>query len=167
MIPLFLGLASANLILLLGVFTLGLMVIGGDGRPTSVYPYHLAAGIGTGFMCTLAHLSVYMYFMATTKWLAAATDKAALDPQAFTLPAAAAKRRVFRYVMLAIVSVMVAMFAGAAADPTVRPWWPGEVHLAIAAFAVCTNFVCHALEYRAIRAQGALMDAALRTMNAA
>lgn len=165
MIPLFLGLSFANLLLLATVFGAGLLVIDSFGKPTWVYSYHLALGFAAGLMTLLAHLGVYTYFMATSRWLQAATEKANLDVNDFAVPAYAAKRRVFPVAMTAIVVTMLTMFAGAAADPTVRPWWPGEVHLTIAALALAANALCALLEYRLIRVQGRRMDNALAILN--
>ena len=165
MIPLFAGLTAANLLVLITVFAFGWFAFGVDGRPTGAYTLHLTLGIFAGLLATLSHLTVYTYFMATSKWLRAATHKGNLDPARFVVPAAAGKRRVLGWVMGAIVLTMVAMFAGAGADPTVAPWWPGEVHLALALLAVAANEVSALAELRLIREQGRLMDEALEILN--
>ena len=167
MVPLFIGLTAANLILLCGVFVIGLLTPGsgvGD-KPTGFYAYHLSLGIAAGMVTLAAHLAVYMYFMATSRWLQAATDKANLNPNDFAAPALRGKRRVLPCVMGAIVAVMLTMFAGAAADPTVNPWWPGEVHLAVGAIAIVANAFCAVVEFRMIKKQGKLMDDALAILN--
>jgi len=164
MIPLFIGLTAANLILLCAVFIIGLLTPGVD-KPTWLYPYHLSLGIAAGMVTLAAHLAVYMYFMATARWLQAATDKANLNPHDFAAPALAGKRRVLPWVMGAIGAVMLAMFSGAAADPTVNPWWPGEVHMAVGAIAIVANAFCAVVEFRKIKAQGKLMDDALAILN--
>lgn len=158
---LFLGLHAANLLLLLVTFILGLLAIDGDARPTSMYTVHLAMGIGAGLMATAAHIATYMYFMATTKWLHAATDKAGLDIARFVKPAAANKSRVFTLIMAAIMITMLTMFAGAGADPTMVALWPGEVHLVMAATTIAANLIAALYEYRYIGRQAALMDEAL------
>src|SRR5689334_4317384 len=114
---LFLGLTAANLLLLSMVFGLGLFATDA-GKPTSLYSYHISLAIAAGLMTLLAHLAVYTYFMATSRWLQAATDKANLDPQTYAAPALAGKRRVFPLAMAAIIFTMLTMFAGAGADPT-------------------------------------------------
>ena len=164
MIPLFLGLTIANLLLLVVVFVLGFGTFH-EGKPTDHYAYHISLAIAAGLMAVLVHVVAYMYFMATSKWLRAATDKAGLDPAAFALPAMSNKRRVLPLVMGAIVMTMLAMFAGAGADPTVNPWWPGELHMVVAAAAIAANALCAAGEFRMIRTQGRLMDEALAVVN--
>jgi len=162
---LFLGLTAANLLLLSIVFGLGLFATDAADQPTWIYSYHIALAIAAGMMTLLTHLAVYTYFMATSRWLQAATDKANLDPNAYAAPALAAKKRVLPLAMTAIVLTMLTMFAGAGADPTLRRLWPAEVHLAIAALAVAANALCAALEFRLIKAQGRLMDGALAILN--
>lgn len=157
MIPLFLGLTAANLIILAGVFALGLGV-GGD--VAALYTYHIAFGLTAGLMALLTHLSVYVYFMATSKWLAAATDKAGLDADRFARPAERHKRRAFVLAMSIIALTMITMFAGAGADVTVSALWPGELHLLLAVAAIVANGFGALGEYQLIRKQSNLMDAA-------
>lgn len=167
MIPLFLGLHAANLIVMSIVFVLGLGATSGpEHRPTDLYAYHLAMGLAAGLLTTLAHLTVYTYFMGTSKWLHAAADKAGLDLHRFVVPAQQRKKYSLRYAMAAIVLTMVTMFAGAGADPTVHPLWPAEAHLALAAITILGNAFCAVGEYRLIRQQGRLMDDALAVVNA-
>ena len=165
MIPLFIGLSAANLLLLSAVFGIGLFTFDAAGKSTQLYSYHIAMGIVAGMTTLLDHLSVYTYFMATSRWLQAATDKANLDPAAFAAPALAAKKRAFPVAMAAVAVTMLTMFAGAGADPTVHPLWPAEVHLTLGALAILVNMLCAALEYKFIRAQGRLMDGALGILN--
>jgi hypothetical protein len=164
MIPLFLGLTLANLLLLGIVFALGFTAVEG-AKPSHMYAYHITLGIASGLLTAFAHVSIYMYFMATSKWLRAATEKAGLDPAAYAAPALVNKRRVLPMMMIPIAMTMLAMFAGAASDPTVNPWWPGELHMGVAAIAIAANALCAMGEYRLIRAQGRLMDEALAVVN--
>lgn len=161
MTPLFFGLTAANLIILAIVFTLGLTAAGAGDGTSSLYTYHLAFGFTAGLMVLLTHLAVYVYFMATTKWLAAATDKVGFDPQRFSIPAQKAKRRSFVLVMSIITVTMLTMFAGAGADVTITRLWPGELHLALAVIAMAANLFGALAEYQIIRNQSRLMDEAV------
>lgn len=166
MIPLFLGLHAANLLLLGLVFGMGLMVIDpASQRPTWLYHYHLAGGIAAGLMVALAHVSVYTYFMATSKWLQAASEKCGLDAARHVAPALGRKRVALWTAMAAIAVTMLTMFAGAGADRTIRPLWPAEAHLLLGALAIAVNVVCSIAEYRLIKRQGALMDETLEVVN--
>ena len=60
---------------------------------------------------------------------------------------------------------MLSMFAGAGADPTVKPWWSGQIHLIAAALAMAANLFCALVEYSFICNQRRLMDQALAVLN--
>ena len=154
MIPLFLGLTLANLLMLSGAFALGLAARHlGDGA--DAYAAHLAMGLGAALGTAMTHCVVYTYFMATTKWLEAASDKAGLDRQRFVLQAKAAKSRSFRFVMLAILSTMVTAFGGAATVTV--PGWPAHLHIDLLPRAQGRGWGRRMLEQQmaALRATGA------------
>lgn len=165
MISLFLGLSTANILLMSIVFGLGLFAVDGGDQATEGYRHHVTLGIASGFMAGATHLGVYMYFMATSKWLGAACDKANLNPTNYVRPALEHKKRVLKVVLLAIGVTMLAMFAGAGTDPTMGRQWSSSWHLVLAVLALGTNLVCAVLEYPRIRQQGALMDSALEKVN--
>lgn len=161
MIALLLGLSIANLLLLTGTFMLGLGAVDASSRPTDLYSLHLILAITAGLFTVLTHLTAYTYFMATSKWLAAATDRAALSLPAYVAPSRARKRRVFAAAMTAVCVTMVTMFAGAGADPTLGRLWPAEVHLLLALAALLANAMVAFVEVRHVRDQRALIDKAL------
>lgn len=162
MIPLFFGLTAANLLLMVGVFVLGMFTKDMDNAPTFIYPYHITLGVAVGLIAALTHVTVYTYFMATTKWLRAATDKANLDPAFYVEIPMRRKRRALPVSMIAIVATMLCLFAGAGADTTL---WPREVHLVTAILAIAVNFACAAAQYILIRDQTRLIHAALDVVN--
>ena len=159
MTTLFLGLTAANLIALLIAFALGFVSIQGD-EPSAFYARHLLIGLTSGLLCALTHVSVFTYFMATSKWLQAATEKAALKPQAYVIPSLVRKGRALRLAMTAILITIVMMVAGAGADPTINPLWPSNIHLVLAVAAIIVNCLCAMGEYRLIAEQARLMDQA-------
>jgi len=161
MLPLFIGLTIANLLLLGVVFALGLLL--GYGHAPTWYSYHVLFAIFAGLMVVFVHLIVYTYFMATTKWLGAAVDKANLPVDQYVTPSAQRKRRAFAVVMTAIVVTMLTMFSGAAAD-TVRHW-PPMIHLISGIATLVANGLCALAEYKLISEQGRLMDSALAELN--
>ena len=165
MFPLFLGLTLANLLLLCTVFVLGLFVVDHQSEVTDAYDWHIPLGIASGLMVTLTHVAIYMYHMATARWLEAATDKTGEPHSRWAAPALARKRRIFFLMMAAIGSAMIAMFAGALADPLMNPLWPGEVHMVAGIIALAINVAVAFSEAQHIQAQGRLMDDALRTIN--
>jgi len=165
MFPLFLGLTIANLLLLVTVFVLGLFVVDHHDEVTRAYDWHIPLGIAAGLMIALTHVAIYMYHMATARWLEAASDKAGQPMSRWVVPALARKRRVFFLMMAAIGSGMLAMFSGALADPTVNPLLSGEVHMIAGIITLAVNFAVALSEAQHIQAQGKLMDDALSTIN--
>lgn len=165
MIPLFIGLHATNLLVLIGVFTLGLLLPDADLSGMNMRSYHMLAGIFAGLFCTLAHMATFTYFMATTKWLGAATDKGNLNPKHFVIPAQSQKSRAFMTCLLAVGITMATMFAGAAADTAVEQGAAATWHLLLATAAVATNFICAGSQFRYIQHRGKLMDQALTILN--
>jgi hypothetical protein len=164
MIALLLGLSIANLMLLTGTFVLGLGAVDAADAPTDLYALHIILAIAAGLFAVLTHLAAYTYFMATCKWLAAAADRAALDPARHVAPALARKRRVFAFAMAAVTITMLTMFAGAGADPVLGRLWPSQVHLILALLTLVANALAALAELRHVQQQSRLIDHTLVTL---
>ena len=166
MISLFLGLSVANLLIMTNAAGLGLApALLPATTGSDYYAIHITIGIASGMMACLTHMIVYAYFMATSKWLGAATDKEDLDTRRFVSPALEHKRRALTTVIAPIAMVMLTLFAGAAADPTQSPWLPKGIHLFGAAATVMVNLIVAVVQFRLIIRQGRLMDDALAILN--
>ncbi len=167
MLSIFLGLTTANL-LLLGVVAVVGWTYGQSGSAAAAQEgmaYHVALGVASGFLTCLTHLAVYTYFMATSKWLQAAADKADLNLIRYVAPSLSRKKRVLPTVMIPIFVTMFTLFAGAAADSVTGGSTAAGVHLATAAAAVVCNVAAAGLEYHWINQQRQLMDDALSMVN--
>lgn len=164
MIPLFLGLTLANLIILGLVAGQGFIALD-DGAEPAAFGLHLVLGVASGFMTVMAHLAVYMYHMATSRWLRAATQKLVIDEDRYVSPAFARKRKVSVFVMPTILLSMANLFVGAAADAGSNRDAMGQVHLVIAMVTIAANVLAAIGEFYCIRGQGRLMDAALAELN--
>ncbi len=163
MLGVFLGMTAANLMFLSAVFVLGLLP---DRAASAVAgSHHVAMAIFAGLLATLVHMVTFTYFMATTSWLAAATEKQDLDRARFVRYAARQKQRVFLMCMTAVAATMLAMFSGAGADLAVTFGWSSQVHLAAGATALLVNGLCAAGQYHHVRARGRMMDDALAILN--
>ena len=160
MIPLFLGLTAVNLLSLTAVFVVGLALNDAGGEAASLYTMHVMLGILAGLACALTHVAVFTYFMATTKWLGAATVKASLDESSFVADSLRRKGRAFVLAMVAIVATTVTMIGGAGADKAVSPLWTPQLHLLAGALTIALNFLCAIGEYKLIAVQGRQMDEA-------
>ncbi len=166
MISLFLGLSTANVLLLGCVFGLGLFATDAAAKPTGVYVLHVSMAIAAGLMTTLTHVGVYTYFMATHKWLLAATHKADLDHARFVAPPLARKARALKLALAGIGATLLAMFAGAATDPTLPSRWvPAPLHLASGLAAVAINGISALAQFPIVRQQSQLIDEALAILN--
>ena len=162
MISLFLGLSWANVILMATALVLGLLATGAD---TDAYALHATIGIASGLMTTLTHMVIYAYFMATHKWLQAATEKGDLDPLQFVRPALTHKYRALGTAMAAVTLAVLTLFAGAATDPTTAPWLPPGAHLATAVTAIIVNLIAAGIQFPLVRQQNHLVDRATALLN--
>lgn len=165
MLKLFTGLACANMIVLIGTFLIGPFAVSQGNTPTDLYAYHITMGVASCLLATVTHLAVFTYFMATSKWLEAASDKAGLDRTQYVAPAYTQKRGAIKLAMIGIGVMLLAVFAGAGADPTVNPLWPSGVHMTTAIIALSVNLGCMLGEAKLIKQQGKLMDQALAVFN--
>ena len=154
MIRVFLGLTITNVLLILTVFGLGI----GMREHANRIITHFTLGIAAGLVCTLTHVAVYTYFMATTRWLEAATNKGNLPKHLYVSPAMARKSRAIGLAMAPVAAMMLAMFAGAGADPGFNPLWSISVHTLLATVAIVINLLSAAGEFWLITQQGKLMD---------
>ena len=162
----FLGITCANILLLVGVFVLGVLAVNIDVGATSMYEPHIIMGIIAGLMALATHITTYTYFIATTKWLTAACETGAIDESKFVVVAKGYKKRVFGTAMSAIFPTMIAMFAGAGADSVYSSsLWSPKVHMALAIFAIGMNIFAAKREYGFIVKQKVLMDEALAILN--
>ncbi len=125
---------------------------------------HLFFGIGTGMLCFAVHVIIFMYFMATSRWIHAASDKANLDEKKYADPSLKNKSKVLAYAMIAIVSMMLTMMAGASADLSVK-LLPPTVHMFIAIFMIATNSYIAMLQYSLIKQQKNMMTTVLDILN--
>ncbi len=157
MISLFLGLTMANLLLLGTVFVMGL------GASQSGGAQHVTWAVAAGLLTALVHSVVYTYFMGTSRWLAAAADKADLDSQPF-IKEPLDRKKTALFVMLVPVGVTMLTMMGGAATETL-PWWPAGVHLGLGIATLLVNIGAAVWEFRLIRAQGRSMDDALALLN--
>ena len=160
--PLFIGLSMTNILLLAAVFVSGTVPAGSliPGR------FHVPLAIFTGLFGVLAHMISFTYFMATTRWLMAATEKQDLDRRRFVVRPAHAKRRALWLCMLAVTATMLALFSGAAAAaPSAAA--ARLVHPVAAVAAVAANLVALLGLFGLVRARAGLMDEALTLVNSA
>lgn len=160
MIPLFIGLTLVNLLGLGATVALGYFR-GTD--PTAAASRHMLAGALAAITCCAVHSVVFTYFIATAKWLQHAIAVKQLDP-ALVGPTRSFKAQAFPAALLAMVTTFAATVLGAAADNYDGPW-PARHHV-VAWVAVGVNVAVAAVEFRAIRRNGLLIDQVLTAVGA-
>ena len=160
MIPLFIGLTLVNL---LGLCTAGALGYASrHGYP--VGPWHILAGAMAALTSCGVHCVVFTYFIATAKWVQHAVSVKRLDP-ALATPTRSFRAQAFPAALLAMATVILAAFVGAAADNYHGRWHAWHHGLAITALA--TNVLVALVEYRAIDRNARLIDGVLARIGAA
>jgi hypothetical protein len=159
MIPLFIGLTAANLLMLGAATGLGYAVQA--GYPVS--PWHILIGALAALLCCAVHCVVFTYFAATAKWVRHAIAVKRLDP-ALAAPTRSFKAQAFPAAVLAMAVVFVTAVLGAAAD-NFHGRWPAWHH-ALAIVSLAVNALVAVVEYRAIERNGRLIDGVLEKVGA-
>jgi len=160
MIVLFLILTIINLICLLGTAVLGY----GNSVADDWGGYHQLAGALATICACAVHCVVFTYFIATAKWVQYAVSVKRLDP-ALATPTRSFRAQAFPAALLAMATVILTAFVGAAADNYHGRWHAWHHGLAIAALA--TNVLVALVEYRAIDRNARLIDGVLARIGAA
>lgn len=159
MIPLFIGLTAANLLMLAAAAALGYGVQA--GYPLS--PWHILVGALAALLCCAVHCVVFTYFAATAKWVQHAIAVKRLDP-ALAAPTRSFKAQAFPAAVLAMAVVFATAVLGAAAD-NFHGRWPAWHH-ALAIGSLLVNALVAVVEYRAIERNGRLIDGVLERVGA-
>jgi hypothetical protein len=160
MIPLFLGLSAANLLCLTVTLALGYAV---SFAGTQWATYHQLAGILATIVCCGVHCVVFTYFIATAKWVQHAIAVKHLDA-GLAAPTRSFKAQAFPAALIAMASVCLAAFVGAASvGYALRPIY----HHVAALVALGANVIVLLVEHRAIRRNGRLIDDVLARVSTA
>lgn len=128
---------------------------------------HLLWGLGALCGCVFVHAIVLTYFLGTGRWLEETARAYHLSDewqqQSYHL-----KWRLYPWMLLAILWLIVTGAFGAAADPASAVGFTGfaglsaaQVHLSVAVGALTFNGVVSIIEYRALARNAALVAAVL------
>ena len=154
MIPLFITLTAINLLCLGTAATVGYL---GTSSDPWFGPWHTITGVMATMTCCAVHCIVFTYFMATAKWVQHAVTVKRLDQQ-IVAPTRSFKAQAFPAALLAMASVCIAAFVGAA---TFGYQLGPLAHHLTALLALFVNGFAAFVEYRAIARNGALIDGIL------
>ena len=158
----FVGLAFVNALALAATFTVGFAC---EGRaavspdvPLTVvqqrFAVHLLAGLFTAVLTLVVHCMAFTYFMGTGRWVQEVVGAYGM-PASLWDQARRYKQRALPFVVGSILLIIGTTSLGAATD---RGLIDGNVHLAAAVLAIGFNFWSFLREYRAIRANGDLLE---------
>ena len=154
MVPLFIGLTLVNLLGLGTAAALGYAARSGY----AVGSWHVLAGALAALACCAVHCVVFTYFAATAKWVQHAIVVKRLDPT-LSAPTRSFKAQAFPAALLAMAATFAAAVTGAGADNFGGSWH--RYHHAFAVGALAVNLLMAAVELRAIRRNGLLIDGVL------
>ncbi len=148
----FLGLAVADITLILINYVLGWFVPTGQGG--LVRDMHFLIGLLTMLATLMVHGVVYTYFIGTGKWVNEVTRVYRL-PEWMQVQAKRNKRQAMPFIMWGMLAMGATVWLGAAAD-TMRDFG-GTWHFLVATFTLGFTLGAFVLEYKAIIGQMRLL----------
>ena len=165
MTRIFLTLASANTLLLLAVFALGLS-IGDPLKPESqsLVSWHLMLALSALVFAALVHALVLTYFMGTGRWMEDVSKAYQLENR-WRIESQRLKYGVLPWMTGCLLLLLITIGFGAAADPASRLGFTGGAgipastwHLLVALTTVCCNVIANVREFQALERNGQLVN---------
>lgn len=172
MIQVFVGLALADLILLIAVAALGWITNDSD----RLFVFHFGLGLFTVIYTVFMHMVAYVYFIVCGKIVGEAVERADLD-QSLEQRAQSLKTRTFRFALLGILTAIATAILGARIDSVgISP--EGDPDATRCAAALTTHMLCAivmlivqpivmTIEYHNVESQVELNAEALAALEAA
>ncbi len=168
----FLGLALADVILLIAVAALGWITNGSE----RLFVFHFGLGLFTTIYTVFMHMVAYVYFIVCGKIVGEAVERAALD-QRLQERAQALKTRTFRFALLGILTAITTAILGARiasvgispeGDPdATRRAAALTVHMLCALVMLIVQPIAATIEYHNVESQVELNAEALAALEAA
>ena len=168
----FLGLALADLILLIAVAALGWITDGSE----RLFVFHFGLGLFTTIYTVFMHMVVYVYFIVCGKIVGQAVERADLG-QRLEERATALKIRTFRFALLGIITAIATAILGARiasvgispeGDPdATRRAAALTVHMLCALVMLIVQPIVMTIEYHNVESQVELNAEALTALDAA
>jgi hypothetical protein len=156
MIRVFSALIITHSIFLAATFVFGLLVH--DQRS---FEMHFTLGLFIALYTCFVHSVVYTYFIATGRIAHAGVVEAKMDNH-FLIEQSRLKSKVFRVVMLAAGTMLIAVFWGAyitnLPNGAILDSSNQTIHFALALVTIAANLFAYANEHALIRANGRLLD---------
>ncbi len=156
MLPIFLGLAISNTILLLLTMGVGTQYSGGQ----AVFGAHFSAALFTGIFTLFVHCIVFTYFVGTGKWIKETISNGVLKEEEWWPKIKAFKRKVFPinlYAMIAVIATAVLGATAYAKDSHLSSW----IHQMVAYFTLVLNLYAFYVEGKNIKENSELLAKAV------
>ena len=165
MTRIFLTLASANTLLLLTVFCLGLNI--GDPRTPesqSLVSWHLILALSGLVFAALVHALALTYFMGTGRWMEDVAKAYQLENH-WRNESQRLKYRILPWMTGSLLLLLITIGFGAAADPAARLGFSGWAglsastwHLFVALATLGVNFFTNVREFQSLERNGELVN---------
>jgi len=118
MLPIFIGLAISNTILLLLTIGTGMQYVSGK----IPFGSHFSAGVFTALFTCLVHSIVFTYFIGTGKWIKEEVAKARLRAEDWIPQTKAFKMKTSPLALYSIILILVTSFLGASVQNHASMW---------------------------------------------
>jgi hypothetical protein len=158
----FVGLAALNTGFLVATFTIGFFAEGREGLASgsadaaALWPFtvHFLLGLFTTLLTLLVHSLAFTYFIGTGRWVDKVVSCYSL-PRDLWNQSRSLKMRALPAILGGIFLVFAATMLGAAVD---RGLVGSTLHMTVAMAAILFNLWSYLREYRALSANGGLID---------
>lgn len=165
MTRIFTTLAFINSVALLASFAVGVVSKLGDAvrKPHDpTFMVHFYLGLFTAIVTLLVHCLIFTYFLGTGRWVKEVGIAYGLPDELLPRQTRELKRWTFPPALMAMLITIATAAAGAGAQ---LKEWPWMVHASLATATLAINFWAFVVEYRNVRANGAVIEAVLQEVD--
>ncbi|MBI4397592.1 MAG: hypothetical protein HY586_00525 [Candidatus Omnitrophica bacterium] len=157
MLPIFIGLAASNTILLF--LTLGTGAQFASGQVP--FGSHFAAGVFTALFTCGVHSIVFTYFIGTGKWIKEEVAKARLKADDWIPQTKKFKMQTSPIALYCIMAIVITAISGATVKSNAAAFWYW-LHKSAAYFTLVLNLCAFYIEGKVIRENSRLLENALK-----
>jgi hypothetical protein len=133
-----------------------------DPLKQDIFLIHFHLGLWTSIAILLVHCIIFTYFLGTGRWVKEVGIAYRLPDHLLPKTTRELKRSTFPP---ALFSMLIAIFTSAAGTGVLFQSWPWYVHAAGAALTLLINLWAFRIEYRALSANGAVLQAVLQEVD--
>lgn len=158
MLPIFIGLAISNTILLMLTIGTGMQFVAGK----IPFGSHFSAGVFTALFTCLVHSIVFTYFIGTGKWVKEEVAKARLKAEDWIPQTKKFKMQTSPVALYSIILIVITAFLGASVEnnASVMMYW---MHKSFAYLTLVFNVFSFYIEGKVIAENSRLLERALKS----